>query len=130
MLLVVEGKPKGIAKGGERPFHGVGLGLLRGTLMGLTWRGASPSAKTMSLPCDNVAFAGTNPHTHARHVGASAIWALRMLPDALEVQGLPVPGLKAKDAVGLRNRMPPLDIGQSSAIELPGSNVFGTELRP
>ncbi len=123
-----KGKPKGISKCGECPLHGIGLGFLGGTLVSLAGCGASPSAKAMSLPSDDGVVPGTNPCAHARHVGALADLAFRLLPDALQLKGLPVPTLETKYSVSLCNGMPTLDIGQGRSVELPGLDVPGAEL--
>ncbi len=47
------------------------------------------------------------------------------LPDALDRHGPPVPGVKAKDPVGLGDGMPALDVGQRQPVRLPGLDVLG-----
>ena len=43
---------------------------------------------------------------------------------------LPVPTIKAEDSVGLRNRLPALEVGQFAAVGLAGPDIAAIGLTP
>ena len=50
--------------------------------------------------------------------------------DAFEFDGLPAPAVKAKDPIGLRDRVPALDIGELATMDLAGSDMPVIEIAP
>ena len=50
--------------------------------------------------------------------------------DTPSFRGLPAPGIEAKDAVGFRDRIPALDIGQFAPFHCARANVPAAEATP
>ncbi len=66
-----------------------------------------------------------SPASYPGHIGAAVFPLPGSLPDALVRHGLPDPGVKAEDPVGLGDDMPALDVGERRAVCLPGLDVLG-----
>ncbi len=63
LLLVVERQAEGIAEGGERPLHGIGLGLLDRTLVRFSRGGPTAMASATDLSADlRISRSHPDPH--------------------------------------------------------------------
>jgi len=147
LLLVVEGQTKGITKGHQRSFHRIGLGLLDCGLMGLAQIGVDAMAGAGALPnqwrhaprCDGDTYAGGVGDAPAGHLVST--YQPLGLGNAADGDGLALPAVKAKDAVGFRDYLPTLQVAHAAAALLPladfcpiqrsgkGSELLGAEAK-
>ena len=99
-LPVIEGKAELVSEGGQGAFGGICLRPLQGRFMCLTGRSRFTMARTAAIAVDDGA---TRSHAdaHARDVGAGCLAVASAVPDAGCRNCLPIPAVKAEDAVGL-----------------------------
>ena len=125
----IELKTEGLAKGGQRPFGGVGFGRLERDIVHLAGGCSAAFAGAMAFPDDGRAIClHSDPHPGDidRQEGAP------VLPgkDAFGFDGLPVPAVKPEDPVGLRDGVPALEIGEFAAMGLSGADIAMIGLAP
>jgi hypothetical protein len=125
LLLVIERQTKGIAKGHQRSFHRIGLGLLDGGLMGLAQVDVDAVASAGAFSNQGRKTSGCDGDADAGGVGDAPAGLLISadgsfgLGNAADGDGLALPAVKTKDAVGFRDYLPTLQIAHSAAALLP-----------
>ena len=130
LLLVVERQTKRIAKGHQRSFHRIGLGLLDGGLMGLAQVDVDAVASASAFPNQGRKTSGCDGDTYAGCVGDAPTRLLvptnqsLSLCNAADGDGLALPAIETKDAVCFRDYLPTLQIAHTAAALLPLTN-FG-----
>ena len=125
----VELKTKRLAEGRQGPLGGIGLRRLEGDVMDLAGGGASAFPGAMAFP-DNGCPIRLHGEPHPGDIDGEE--GALGLPgqDALGFDGLSGPAVKAEDPVGLRDRVPALEVGQLPAMGLPGADVAAVGLAP
>lgn len=102
LALVIERQAKGIAKGHQGPFGGIGFGLLDGGFMGQAQVGVDAMACSRALAHQGPPVSGGNGDAHAGDVGhapAGFLFAPNRsfgLSNAAGEEGLALPAVKAK----------------------------------
>ena len=104
----VERQPEGIAEGREGPLGGVGFCRLGGKLMGLAGRLGIRFPCPAALPQEAL-IACPHRDAHPRYIAGGEAQPILLGPDAITGNSLPVPAIKAEDAVGFGDDMPALD---------------------
>jgi hypothetical protein len=127
LVLVVECQAEAISEGHEGALGGIGLGFLKGALVCFAQRVPGAVADAAALPGHEIST-GADADAHARGIHTCLRFALDLVPNALRRYRLSVPPVKAKDAIGLSDRVPPFDIGEQFALMLPGFHEFLVQL--
>ena len=125
----IELKTEGLAKGGQRPLGGVGLGGLERDIVHLAGGRAAAFPGAMALPDDGCAVrlhGDPDPGDIDGEEGAAVLAG----QDAFGFDGLPAPAVKAEDPVGLRDGVPALEIGEFAAMGLSGADMAMIGLPP
>jgi hypothetical protein len=129
LRLVVEGEAKRVSEGHERALHGVGLGFLEGGLMGLAQVNVDAVAGATALPNQGRQTSGGDGDANASGVGDTPArllvptYGALGLGNAADGDGLPLPAVKAKDAVRLRDDLPAFQVCHLSAALLPLADI-------
>ena len=116
LAFVVERQAKGIAKGDERPLHGIGFGLLDGRFMGEAEIDVDAMASSCALADEQSLSTSGNGDAHPCDVGHPPAGPLALadeplgLGNALAEEGLALPAIKAKDAVGFLKHHKALEV--------------------
>ena len=134
LRLVVEGEAKRIPEGHQGPLHGIGLGFLEGGFMGLAQVHVDAVTGTAALANQGRQASGSDGDAHAGGVGdapAGLLVSARAsgtdqpfgLGHAADGDGLALPAIETKDAVGFRDHLPPLQVTHPAAALLPLADV-------
>src|SRR6516164_1617188 len=105
----IELKPKGLAEGGQRPLGGIGLGGFEGYVMHFTRRHPSAFPGAMTLADDRGALR-RNRQPHPGDIDGKEGAFVLSGEHTAGFNGLSRPAIKAKDAVGLGDGVPALEI--------------------
>src|SRR5215471_12167226 len=126
-FTVVQREPKWVAKGCKRSLRCVGFSGFKRKLMRLTWCEGFTFAATAAFPydCDR-ARPYTNPDLCC--VSHCMVPVSHARPDAVGGNRLSIPGVIAKNSIGLGDNMPAFDIGEDGVLRLARLDVFGIEL--
>ncbi len=95
--------------------------------MGLSWRGSLGVTTATAFPGDRYR-AGPDRNADLGGIGGGVVVVRRARPNTARGQCVSVPGVIAKDAVGLGDDMPAFDIGEGGILHPPRPDVFGIEL--
>ena len=124
--ISVEVQPEGATEGRKRPLGGIGLGRLERDVVNLARRGAPAFSGAVALP-DDGRLARLHRDPDLGGVDGQEIAAVLPGKHAAGFQALPVPAVEAEDAVGLRDRVPALDIAELPPVRFSGAHIAVVE---
>ena len=103
-------KPEWFAKSGQGALGGIGLRRLDCGIVNFTRRVSTAFARAMAF-ADDLHPVCFNCNTHLRRIDSEECATVLPAEHTAGFNRLPAPGIKAEDAVGLRDRISALDIG-------------------
>ena len=133
LAFVVERQAKGIAKGDERPLHGIGFGFLERRFMGEAQIGVDAMASSCAFPDEGAMGPSGNGDAHTGDVGDAPAGPLAFADEALGLgnaaagEGLALPAIKAKDAICLIEHHKALEVTDAALALLTGGDVGAVE---
>src|SRR5262245_49178010 len=125
----IKREPKRFAEGGQGALSGIGFRSLQRGVVHLTGGGATPFTRAVTLSNDGCT-AGLHRNPYPRSIDSKEGAAIFPGEDTTGFDRLPAPTIKTKDAVGFRDRVPALDIGEFAPIGFAGADVTVVEIAP
>ena len=120
--VTIKFKPERFAERRQRSFGGIGFSGLERDVVDFTGRGAPTFAGAVPFTNDGCTV-GVHGDPDPGDVDRKEAAAVFTREHAAGLDGLPIPAIKPEDPIGLRDRIPALDIGELAAIGLARADV-------